>query len=168
MPHPVHHRCADQGFISLPMPAGGQQELRCRLNRTASLEHATITVTLLLSPTTTVQCTLSSLDGTEGIVRPGIVSFEAGQKRFVAEAVVVGLLDIDDDGPKVFRVVARCVSGDTRFDGAEAFAVVTNQDVPLPRVVSMHPSVSPYIATQVSFCHALEVKGSRRPCTLYR
>ena len=42
-------------------------------------------------------------------------------------------------------------SNDGRFNGAEAFAALTNLDVPMPIIVDMHPTLTPYIATQVTY-----------------
>ena len=77
------------------------------------------------------------------------VRFEPGELNATA-VPIFGAIDADADGDSPYAVAVRCASDDARFDGAEARAGAVNVDVPLPRISKMHPTVAPYIATQVT------------------
>ena len=103
------------------------------------------------------------------------VDFDVGDPPTSAPVAISGELDAVADGDVSYRIRASCASDDGRyivmayiamaytamayivvasdngrFNGAEAFAALTNLDVPMPIIVDMHPTLTPYIATQVT------------------
>ena len=89
--------------------------------------------------------------GSTETVMPAVsVDFSVASTRMAKLVALSGVLDSDADGDVRYRVHVRCSSADSRFNGAEATATLTNHDVPLLSVVDMHPAHMPYIAGQVT------------------
>ena len=133
----------------MSVKCAGEQYTRYQANRTANLQHATATVTLLAQPTAEVRCTVTSLDASEAIVVDEVVTFDVGAPRFGPPIPISGILDAETDGDVSNRIRVWCTSSDRRFNGGEASKAMVNSDVQLPHISGMYPTITPYIATQV-------------------